>query len=334
MRRIGAALIVGLVLIAVVFILQETSDFDPVRAKLGPSATNEIVEAERERLGYNDPLPSRYVSYLGDVARGDLGTSLRTNQPVVDDIEEFAPASLELVLLATLLGLPIALALAIASAARWRGAGVFRFLVLSGSSAPSFLLALIGIILFFKTFDILPAGGRVDIADPPDGPTNFMLVDGALAGRPAVVWDAFIHALLPAIAIALAPAAAIGRVLRSSLLATLRSDQVRTARSKGLTEWQVIRSHGLRNSAGPALAMSGLMLGLVFANLAVVEVIFGWPGLGSYVAQSIPKGDFPAIAGVTLVFGLLYVLVNTAVDLQQAAADPRIRDHVRGLRKA
>ena len=150
-RRIGAALIVGLALIAVVFILQETSDFDPVRAKLGPNATNEIVEAERERLGYDDPLPARYASYVEDVAQGDLGISLRTNQPVAEDIREFAPASLELMLLATLLGLPIAFLLAIASAARWRGAGLFRFLVLSASSAPSFLLALLGILLFFKT---------------------------------------------------------------------------------------------------------------------------------------------------------------------------------------
>jgi peptide/nickel transport system permease protein len=334
LRRIGGAVIVGLALIAVVFVLQEASDFDPVRAKLGPSASNEIVEAERERLGYNDPLPKRYVDYVGNVATGDLGVSLRTGDPVVDDIEEFGPASLELVLVALILGLPIALLLGIASAARWRGAGIFRFLVVGGASAPSFLLALLGIIFFYKTFDILPAGGRVDIANPPDGPTNFMLIDGALAGRPAVVWDAFTHALLPAIAIALAPAAAIGRVLRSSLLGTLRSDQVRTARSKGLTDWQVIRNHGLRNSAGPTLAMSGLMLGLVFANLAVVETIFGWPGLGAYVAQSIPKADFPAIAGVTLVFGLLYVLVNTAVDVLQAAADPRIRDHVSGLKRA
>ena len=334
LRRIGAALVVALVLVAVVFLLQEASDFDPVRAKLGPSATTEIVEAERERLGYNDPLPVRYADYVGDAVRGDLGDSLRTGRPVADDIGEFAPASLELVFIALLIGVPIALVLGIASAARWRGSGVFKFIVVAGASTPSFLLALVGIILFFKTLGILPSSGRVSIDNPPEGPTNFFLVDGALAGRPAVMWDAFTHALLPALAIALAPAAAVGRVLRSALIVNLRSDQVRTARSKGLTDPQVILRHCIRNSAGPTLAMSGLMLGLVFANLAVVETIFAWPGLGAYIAQSIPKADFPAIAGVTLLFGLLYVLVNTLVDILQAAADPRIRDHVRRLSRA
>ena len=324
LRRIGAAIVVGLVLIAVVFLLQEASNVDPVRVKLGPGATTAIVEAERERLGYNDPLPLRYVRYVGDVVQGDLGVSLRTGRPVATDIRDFAPASIELVLVAVLIGLPIALVLGVASAARWRGSGVFKFIVIAGSSAPSFLLGLVGIIVFFKTFDVLPSSGRVSIASPPDGPTHLLLVDGALAGRPAVVWDVFTHALMPAIALALAPAAAVGRVLRSSLIVNLRSDQVRTARSKGLSDWQVMRRHCLRNSAGPTLAMSGLMLGLVFANLAVIETIFSWPGLGAYVAQSIPRGDFPAIAGVTLLFGLLYVVVNTAVDLLQAAADPRI----------
>lgn len=333
-RRIGSAIFVALALIAVVFLLQEASDFDPVRAKLGPSASVEVVEAERERSGYNDPLIVRYGDYVGKAAQGDLGESVRTGRPVAEDIRDFAPASLELVLVALLIGTPLAIGLGIASAARWRGSGVFRVLVIAGASTPSFLLALVGIIFFFRTLGVLPSSGRIDIFEPPDGPTGFLLVDGALAGRPAVMWDAFQHALLPAFAIALAPAAAVGRVLRSALITNLRSDQVRTARAKGLKDWQVIVRHCLRNSAGPTLAMSGLMLGLVFANLAVVETIFSWPGLGSYIAQSIPKADFPAIAGVTLVFGLLYVFVNTLVDLLQAAADPRIRDHVRKLNQA
>jgi peptide/nickel transport system permease protein len=333
-RRVAAAIVVAFALVAVVFLLQEASDFDPVRAKLGASATTEIVEAERERLGYNDPLPARYVDYVGDAVSGDLGDSLRTGRPVVEDIREFAPASLELIFVALLVGTPIALILGVASAARWRGAGVFKFIVIVGASTPSFLLALLGILLFFSALGILPSSGRISLPNPPEGPTNFLIIDGILAGRPVVVWEAFQHALLPAIAIALAPAAAVGRVLRSALLGNLSSDQARTARSKGQSDWQVIRRHGLRNSAGPTLAMAGLMLGLVFASLAVVETIFSWPGLGLYISQSIPKADFPAIAGVTLLFGLLYVLVNTIVDVLQAAADPRIRDHVRRLSKA
>ncbi len=124
--------------------------------------------------------------------------------------------------------------------------------------------------------------------------------------------------------LAIAPAIAIGRIFRSSLDMTLHADYVRTARSKGLGEGAVLRSHVLRNSLGPALSMAGLQLGFMFAGVVVVEQVFSWPGIGNYLAASIPVADFPAIAGVTLVLGAVYILANTAVDLLQAAADPRI----------
>ena len=149
-------------------------------------------------------------------------------------------------------------------------------------------------------------------------------VDSLLAGNGAEWVTALQHLVLPALAIAVGPAVSIGRVLRSTLVTTLRTDYTRTARAKGLKETQVMRKHVLRNSLGPALSMTGLQVGLMFAGVLVVELIFAWPGLGQYTAQSIPVDDFPAIAGVMLLLGVLYVLINTVVDLLQAAADPRI----------
>jgi peptide/nickel transport system permease protein len=197
--------------------------------------------------------------------------------------------------------------------------------MVSASSLPVFLTALLGIILFYRTLGWLPATGRTSIPDAPVAPTGFLLIDGLLSFRFDVVYDAWMHLVLPATCLALAPAVAIGRVLRSSLQHVLRSEYVRTARAKGLRESRVLIKHALRNSVGPMLAMAGLQFAALFAAELVIEVIFAWPGVGLYTAQAISKGDFTTIAGITLALGALYVLANTIVDLAQAAADPRIR---------
>jgi peptide/nickel transport system permease protein len=156
------------------------------------------------------------------------------------------------------------------------------------------------------------------------GPTGLLTVDGLLAGRFDVCGDALSHLILPAVVIALGPAVAIGRVLRSSLLTDVDSDYARTAKAKGLTPARILQRHVLRNCVGATLSMTGLQVGLMFSGVLVVEQVFGWPGIGQYIAQSIPVADFPAIAGVTLLLGAFYVAINTVVDLLQAAADPRI----------
>jgi peptide/nickel transport system permease protein len=196
--------------------------------------------------------------------------------------------------------------------------------LLVGASTPTFLLGIAGILIFYQKLGWLPANGRSSLSGVPTGPTGLLSVDGLLHGRLDVTVDAIKHLMLPSLAIALGPAVSIGRVLRSSLLADQNSDYARTARSKGLSELTIMRRHILRNALGAALSMTGLQVGLMFAGVLVVEQVFGWPGIGQYIAQSIPVADFPAIAGVTLVLGVAYVAINTAVDLLQAAADPRI----------
>ena len=325
LRRLASMAMVLLVLAGAVFALQAISPVDPVRVKVGQSAPEAVVQAERERLGYDDPLPQRYVRYVGDAVGGDLQQSLKSGQPVASDIRSYLPASLELLLYALLIAIPLSLLLGVMSATRRRGSGVLRTLLFVLVAAPPFLLGIVGILIFYRELGWLPATGRTSLLDAPTGPTGLLTVDGLLAGRPGVTIDALKHLVMPAFALSLVPAVAVGRVLRGSIMANMRAEHVRAARSRGLGEWQLVLRHCLRNSAGPALAMAGLMFGIMFAGLTLVETVFAWPGIGLYVADSIPAGDFPAIAGVTLLLGASYVVINTIVDVLQAVADPRIR---------
>jgi peptide/nickel transport system permease protein len=325
LTRVASMIAVVLVLAFVMFVLQRVTPVDPVRAKLGSNASKQAVAAERKRLGYDDPLPVQYVDYLGDLLHGNLQESLRTRRPVMDDISQYLPATAELALFGLLFAVAMGTVLGLASAARFRGSGVLRVVMIGGASAPVFLLALLGLIFFYRDLHWLPATGRTSFSNAPTGPTGFLTIDGLLHARLDVTWDAFQHLIMPAFCIAIGPAVSIGRVLRGSLIGNLRSDYVRTARAKGLRERTVLLRHALRNSIGPALSMTGLQVGLMFAGVVVVETIFAWGGLGQYVVQSIPRADFPAIAGVTLLIGVAYVVINSIIDILQSLADPRIR---------
>ena len=313
-----------LFLAAVVFVLQHNTPVDPVHSFLGANASEAAVKAERHKLGYDRPLLVQYVSYVTGMLRGNLGMSLRTRRPVSTDLRDYLPATLELAAFGLLLAAVLGGILGVVTAARFRGAGIFRFITLAGASTPPFLLALLGILLFYRRLGWLPATGRSSLANPPTGPTGFLTIDTLVRGNIHGFTDAIGHLLLPGFCVAILPAVSIGRVLRSSLVTNLRSDYVRTARSKGLREIVVLWRHAIRNSLGPALSMGGLQVGLMFAGVVIIESIFAWPGIGLYTVQSIPRADFPAIAGVTMVLGAGYVIVNTIVDILQAVADPRI----------
>ncbi|MBI3215076.1 MAG: ABC transporter permease [Mycobacterium sp.] len=321
-RRLSAAALILLILSLVIFVLQQVSPGDPARAYVGANASNAMVAAERQRLGLNDPFFTQYFRFLGGVFTGDLGRSLRTRQPVTSDLATYLPATVELVVTAFVIALILAALYALSGALRWPGASIGRGVLLLLATAPPFLLALVGIIVFFGQLGWLPARGVGNFEDP--GPTGMQALDTLLHGQADAFLDALAHLALPALVLSIAPAVAIGRVLRSSLQGVLGVDYVRTARSKGLGEPQVVGRHVVRNAIGAALSMAGLQLGVMFAGVVVVEQIFSWPGIGNYLAASIPVSDFPAIAAVTLVLGAIYVLSNVAVDLLQAVADPRI----------
>ncbi|NGO06258.1 ABC transporter permease [Streptomyces sp. HC44] len=323
-RRLLGALPVLIALVLVVFVLQQVAPVDPVVALVGEKAPPEVYEAARRQLGLDKPVPVQFFNYLGSAVQGDLGTSSVTRTLVASDIVKFLPVTLELVFMALVLIAVIGFFLGLATAQRWRGSGVLRVVMISGASVPVFLACLIAMLVFYRWLDVLPVTGQTSAYDAPSGPTGFLLVDSLVAGRPGLFLDDLKHLILPALCIAIGPAVAVGRVLRSSLEGTLRAEYARTARAKGLSGTQVLIKHALRNALGPVLALIGLQLAGMIGNSILVEAIFARPGIGLYISQSIGKGDFNTIAGITLVVGLLYVMANIVVDVLQAAADPRI----------
>jgi peptide/nickel transport system permease protein len=325
-RRTLALVAVMFGLVVIVFALQAVIPSDPVRAMVGASAPPAVVAQERHKLGYDKPLPERFVDYLDRLVHGNLETSLRTRNPVTQDLATFAPATLELALSAAVLAGVLGVGLGLLLVGGGRPARLLRLILIGGASVPTFLTALLAILLFYSTLHLLPASGRVsDTLVVPNGPTKLLLVDSLVHGEPNLFWSALTHLIMPAFTLALLPALAIARTLATSCQQIMREDYVRTARSKGLRERRVLLRHALRNAAGPALTMSGLQFGLLLGGIVVVEQIYAWPGLGLYLDQSIAYSDFPAITGTTLLLGAAYVIVNFTVDLAQAWADPRIR---------
>jgi ABC-type dipeptide/oligopeptide/nickel transport system permease component len=323
LMRLAGLVLVLLAMTLAIFLLRQVVPSDPARAAVGPNAPESVVRLKRIELGLDKPVYTQYLDYLGNVVQGDFGTSTRTLAPVSDDIRTYLPASLELMLAAILIAAVLAATLALGQTLL-RRSGFLRVILLAGASAPIFLIAELLLLFCWFKLGLLPGGDRTSLADAPTGPTGLLTVDSVLAGRPDAFWDACLHLLLPAFTLALPMGVAVGRTLRSSLVGTLRQDYIRTARSKGLAEGNVLRRHALRNSATGALSMAGLQVGLLLANLLVVERIFGWPGLGSYTVESLGRSDLSAVLGVALVFGVIFIVTNTLVDLLQALADPRV----------
>ena len=322
--RLLAMVGILIVLAAIVFGLERFTPADPVHVMVGANASPETIAAAKHELGYDKPIPQQFVAYLGDLTHGDMQMSLRTRRPVTTDLADYIPATLELAVAGMALAGVIGVALGLGTALPRPGAGFSRLVLLGLASAPPFLLALLGILLFYRRLGWLPATGRTSVLDAPTGPTKLLLVDGVVHWRWDVVLDSAKHLVLPALCVAFVPACSIARVLRSSLVGTMKSDHVRTARAKGLRESTVVRA-----PRAAQLRRSGPLHGRSPGRADVRRRDRG--GAGVRVAghrhvhpQSIPRTDFPAIAGVTLLLGALYVVVNTIVDICQAIADPRI----------
>jgi peptide/nickel transport system permease protein len=323
-KRLVSMVLVIIVLTAVVFGLQQLSHTNPVHAYLGANASPSAIAHESKILGYNKPIVEQYLTYVGHLFQGNFGVSLRTRRPVGTDLATYLPATLELTVASLIVALVLGAVLGLAATGRWKGAGVFRVVLVAGASIPSFLLGLVLVLLLSDKVHLFPAIGDSGYTNAPTGPTGVVIIDTLVHGNFAEFADALHHLVLPVLCVALGPAVSIGRVLRGSLESSMGADFVRTARAKGLDERVVLFRHALRNSLSAALSMTGLQVGLMFAGVVVVETVFAWPGIGLYTDQSIPPADFPAIAGVTVVLGIGYVVINTIVDLLQAVVDPRI----------
>lgn len=324
MKRTGSAVLVLLTLVFVLFILQQLSPIDPVRTLLGTKATPELIAQTRERLGYDDPIYVQFFHYIVGLLHLDFGTSVRTHGPVGTELAGFVPATLELLGAGIILAIGGGLLLGLLTARGGAWAGVVRVVMLLGASIPAFLLAILMILLFYSKLGWFPATGRSSLVSGPSSPTGFLVLDGILTGRLDVAWDGLLHLVLPALTIAVIPAVAIGRALSSAMQTTMRQEYVRTARVKGLRESTILVKHALRNCMNSALAMTGLQVAVMFASVTVVEVVFAFPGIGNYLASSVAVSDLPAVLGVSIVIGIVFVVVNAIVDIVQGLADPRV----------
>lgn len=322
-RRIAGLTVVLVAMTMVLFALQQLVPADPARALVGPNAPNSLVEAKRKEMGLDQPLPVRYFHYMLQLSQGDLGESIHTHNPVTRDLARFTPASLELIVAAFAIGILIGVVAGL-SQARSRWGGALRFALIGGASAPLFLTGLLLSLLFWYRLGWLPGGGRISPDDFGAGPTGFMMVDGAISGRPRMMLDALAHLALPAFTLALPIAVAIARTLASSLTEVYRQGYIRTARAKGLSERVVLMRHAFKNAAGPSLSMVALQMALIFNNLLIVELLFAWPGLGLYMVQAFASADLPAVLGVAMVAAAVYLFVAAVVDILRAMFDPRM----------
>jgi peptide/nickel transport system permease protein len=333
-RRLAQAVVVVLGVVVVSFLVARAVPGDAAVSATGARASASELAAARERLGLDQPLPVQLFRYLGDLVRGDLGTSLHTRQPVASDLGSALPASLELVgaamLLAVLLGIPLGVL-----AARFRGgrAGGVDVSVRVGSvlavSAPVFLLALVLQLVFATRLGWFPTAGEYDRALDTTSPlsvwTDITVVDALITGNWAMVGSVLHHLVLPALALAAYPTGVIAQMTRAALLEEAAQDHARMERALGFGRLAVLVRFSLRAASAPVLQLVALVFAYALVNSFLVESIFNWPGLGSYTATAISSVDTPAIAGVTLTVALVYVVLNLAVDLAQTALDPRVR---------
>ncbi len=327
LRRLGYLIFVIWGVGFAAFFISRVVPADPAAAALGQNAREEQIEAYREKFGLNDPILVQYVNYMGNLFQGDLGISLRTRRPIVDDLRDFFPATLELTLAAMLISLVFGLPAGLIGALYQNRPAdlIVRTLALLGGATPVYWLAIVMLNVFHAQLGWLPGPGRLDAyLFAPETVTGVLSIDALLARDTEVFWDSLKHLILPAVVLGAFSTALLARMVRSAMLETLSQDFIRTARAKGVHERWVVLKHGLRNAALPILTVSANVLGSLLTGAVLTETIFSWPGIGSYATSSAASLDFPAVMGVTLVAGLTYALINLLVDLLYAFFDPRI----------
>jgi peptide/nickel transport system permease protein len=329
-RRLLLMVVAALGVTVISFAISHAVPADPVVSNLGQQASQrpEIVAAFRARWGLDRPLYEQYLTFVANLAHGDLGTSINTRRPVATDVSQFLPATIELSTVSIVFALVFGLPLGVLAALRRDGPidHLARLVSLVGVSIPIFWLATVSLVVFYAALHIAAGPGRLGTQVPAPLPTTgFLTIDSLLAGDLTAFGSAVDHLILPAVVLGSSVMGLITRVTRSSLLEVLGQDYVRTARAKGLVERAVIARHALRNALIPTVTVLGLAYGSLLSGAVLTETIFAWPGLGRYAYQSAVSNDFPAIMGVTFVIALMYILVNLIVDLSYAFLDPQIR---------
>ena len=317
---------IGVTLLA--FALIHLIPGDPVENLSGERGMD---PARRERLlhefGLDRPLPVQYVEYVGQVLRGDLGTSLTTHEPVLQEFLTLFPATFELAFFALLFALCVGLPAGILAALKRNTVADYAVMgvSLTGYSMPIFWWALLLILLFSVQLGWTPVSGRIAVQYDVPAVTGFMLIDALRFGDAGAFRSALSHLILPSIALGTIPLAVIARMTRSSMLEVLREDYVRTARAKGLPRWQVVLVHALRNALIPVITVIGLQVGLLLSGAILTETIFSWPGVGNWLIHGVQSRDYPVVQGGILLIATIVITVNLLVDTLYGVINPRIR---------
>jgi peptide/nickel transport system permease protein len=318
-------------LLTLTFVLTRVVPSDPAAALAGDQATAAQIAEIRTAYGFDRPMPEQFVRYLAQIASGDLGFSYFTHRPVIDDLVERLPATLELTFVALLFSVGLGIPLGVVAALnhnRWLDQ-LLRVFSVGGIAIASFWLALMLQLVFSMELDLLPLRGRLSITgDTPSDITGAYLIDALLDGRLDIFDDALAHIALPAATLAFGSLATIVRFARSGVLETLQKDFVTFETAIGYPRWIIIGKYVLRNSLVSTITQIGLLFGGLIAGAVVVEAIFDWPGIGGYAAGAIFTADFQPLLGVTLLIGAVYAIVNILVDLIHAWIDPRVAEQM------
>jgi peptide/nickel transport system permease protein len=330
LKRMVMAIFVLISVSILTFFIARVVPSNPAAAWVGPHPTKEQIEKATLELGLDKPLYVQYQRYMQDLLSGDLGTSVRTRQPILSDIKTFLPATLELVLvgmlIATLVGIPLGV-LSGAFKGSWLD-HLTRLVSIAGVSMPAFLLGLLLQLLFFRQLGLLPLGARlsteVSLFNPITPITGFYLIDSAVSGNWVAFKDASIHIILPALALATYPIALAIRMTRSTIIEVLSEKFIMAARISGIRERTVLFILALKNAIVPTLNAMGLAFVYSLTGAILIEIIFSWPGLGTYVTNAVLGVDFPVIVSVTLIMTVFYIAINLILDILQAFIDPRV----------
>ncbi len=326
--RVAQAIPVVMGVVVISFLLTRALPGDPAAYFAGPAADEASIAEIREALGLDKPLIQQFFFYVGDLARGDLGTSLTTGQAVMSDLAARLPASLELTLVALLLSCAIAIPLGVLAATRpgtWVD-HLCRILVTAGVSMPTFFTGIVLIYVFYYLAGLAPSPlGRLDfIYLSPPHVTGFYLIDAALAGDGETWLGALKQLILPATTLALFTLAPIARMTRAAMLSALSSDFIRTARAAGLGRRKVLYGYAFRNALLPVVTTLGMVFSFTLGANVLVEKVFAWPGIGSYAVEALVVSDYAAVQGFVLAMALLFVMLNLVIDIAYALIDPRI----------
>lgn len=328
LKKIMVYIFVLLGLSVLIFVIGRVVPGDPARLALGPRTPEEVVQNLREEMNLDKPIHQQYILWLKGVVHGDLGNSLITRRPVMTDLKEFLPATMEVAIISALLMIFFGIFLGILSTKYNNTAvdGIIRVFSYLGVASPAFVWATIFIFVFGFMWPVLPTMGRLSYGiQAPEGITGMYTLDSIIAGDFATAADAFKHLILPAVALSLGGLAQAARITRSTMVDNSEKDYILAEKAYGVSEKRILFKYLLKPSLIPTVTVLALDIAALFGNAFLVELIFNYPGMSKYGINAMVNKDLNAISAVVMVLGLTFIIVNVAIDVLVTVLDPRVK---------